>query len=66
MAKKNVGKSREMLCVGSKVKEYVRSKNMMCSAEVLEALNCCMHACLDRAVCRADANGRKTVQARDL
>ena len=66
MAKKKAGKSKEVLCVGSKVKEYIRSKDMMCSADVLEALNSCIHCCLDQAVCRAEANGRKTVQARDL
>jgi histone H3/H4 len=66
MAKKKAAKSKEVLCVGSKVKEHIRSKDMMCSADVLEAVNDCIHGCLDRAVCRAEANGRKTVQARDL
>lgn len=65
MAKK-AAKSKEMLCVGSKVKDVIRSHNLMCSADVLEALNKEVHACLAKAVARAEANGRKTVQARDM
>ena len=60
------GKAAESLVVGSKVRQYIKEKELMCAAEVLEALNCCVHCCLDRAVERAKANGRKTVQARDL
>jgi len=66
MAKGAAGKSKDMLCVGSKVKEYIRGKDLMCSGEVLDALNECICACLDKAAARAEANGRKTVQARDL
>ena len=60
------GKGSESLVVGSKVREYIKSKELMCAAEVLEALNCCVKCCLDRAAERAKANGRKTVQARDV
>lgn len=57
--------AQEMLLVGSKVKNYVKSKGLMCSGELLAALNCCVYACLDKAAERAEANGRKTVQAKD-
>ncbi len=54
------------LLVGSKVKQKIKDKDMMCSAEVLDALNDRVHELLDRAADRADENGRKTVQARDV
>ena len=59
-------KGKEVLVVGSKVREYIKSKGLMCSSEVLGALNCCVHDCIDRAADRAKENGRKTLQARDL
>ena len=43
----------DMLVVGSKVREYIKSKGLMCSSEVLGAVNCCVCACLDRAAERA-------------
>ncbi|MFW5915025.1 MAG: DUF1931 domain-containing protein [Planctomycetota bacterium] len=55
-----------MLLVGSKVKQVIKEKDMMCSAEVLDEVNDCVHECLDRAAERAKENGRKTVQARDV
>ena len=64
--KKAAKKAKEMLCVGSKVKEHIRSKNMMCSSEVLAALNEAVYDVLDKAIARAEGNARKTVQARDL
>jgi len=64
MAKKKGGK--EILLVGSKVKAYIKAKGLMSSGELLEAVNCCVCCCLDRAAQRAKDNGRKTVQARDV
>jgi histone H3/H4 len=58
--------SKEMLIVGTKVKNYIRTKGVMSSADVLEALNGAIYELLDRAVARAQANGRKTVQGRDV
>ncbi len=60
------GECREMLVVSSKAKAYIKSKGLMCSAEVLEAANESLYECLDRAAERAQANGRKTVQAKDV
>ena len=61
-----MAQAKEMLVVGSKVREYVKAKGLMCSAEVLGAVNCCVQCCLDRAVQRAKENGRKTLQTRDI
>lgn len=56
----------EMLVVGTKVKNYIKAKELMSSADVLDALNGAICALLDKAVERAKANGRKTVQGRDI
>jgi histone H3/H4 len=58
--------TQEALIVGTKVKNYVKSKDLMSSADVLDALNCAVYELLDKAVERAKANGRKTVQGRDI
>jgi len=58
--------SKEMLIVGTKVKNYIKAKGVMSSADVLEALNDAVYELLDRAVTRAKENGRKTVQGRDV
>ncbi len=58
--------AKEMLVVGTKVKNYIKDKGLMSSADVLDALNDAMHDMLDRAAERAKANGRKTVQGRDV
>lgn len=59
-------KPKEMLLVQSKVKEYVRSNEMMCSSDLIEKLNDEVAALLDKAVERATANGRKTARASDV
>ncbi len=66
--KKKAGgkKPKEMLLVQSKVKEYVRSHDMMCSSDLVEALNEYVAWLLDKAVERAGANGRKTARASDV
>jgi hypothetical protein len=63
----NAGKKpREMLLVQSKVKEYIRSHDMMCSSDLVDALNESVAALLDAAVTRAGSNGRKTARAHDI
>ncbi|MFO8007613.1 MAG: hypothetical protein R6V05_07765 [Candidatus Brocadiia bacterium] len=57
---------KEMLVVGTKVKNYIKGKGLMSSADVLDALNDAVYELLDDAAARAKANGRKTVQARDV
>ena len=70
MAKKTVkkaaSKQREVLVVGSKVREYVKSKGCMTSSELIGALNEQVYCLLNSAVSRAQGNGRKTVAARDV
>ncbi|MBI4567031.1 MAG: hypothetical protein HY719_01390 [Planctomycetes bacterium] len=56
----------DVLVVGTKVKEYVRSKNVNCSGELVGALSDAVRCLIDKAVSRAGENGRKTVQPRDL
>ncbi|MHC4592339.1 MAG: hypothetical protein ACYS8L_06550 [Planctomycetota bacterium] len=58
--------SKEMLVVGTKVKNYIKGKGVMSSADVLDALNDAVYGLLDQAIARAKANGRKTVQGRDV
>ena len=60
------GGAKEMLIVGTKVKNYIKSKGVMSSQDVLDALNTAIYAVLDKAVERAKANGRKTVQGKDV
>ena len=59
-------KPKEMLLVQSKVKEHVRAADMMCSSDLVEALNEAVAGLLDKAVERASANGRKTARASDI
>lgn len=58
--------AKEVLIVGTKVKNYIKTKGLMSSADVLDALNDAVYELLDRAVERAKQNGRKTVQGRDV
>jgi len=60
------GGSKDMLIVGTKVKNYIKAKGVMSSADVLDALNDAVYELLERAVERAKENGRKTVQGRDV
>lgn len=53
-----------MLVVKSKIKEYAQDLNV--SSDFAEALDKELEALIKKAVERAKANGRKTIQARDL
>jgi histone H3/H4 len=67
-AKKKAGSKAEALFVKSKVREFIKGKGCNTSSGVLDgdALNGIITSMLDKAVARAQANGRKTVKARDL
>lgn len=70
MAKKN-GKggkktAREVLVVGTKVKDVVRAAGLQSSGELIEAVSARVHDILAAAIARASENGRKTVRAHDL
>lgn len=65
MAKK---KEVDTLFVKSKVRDYIKSKKCNTSGDVIDGpvLNDRIIDILDKAVERAKANGRKTVQEKDL
>jgi len=67
MAKK-AASSVEALFVKSKVREYIKGKGCNTSGDLIDgpALNNAITHILDSAIGRAKANGRKTVQEKDL
>ncbi len=68
-AKKKAAKkssARETLCVGSKVKGYIKANGMKCSGELIQALSDSIHETLDGAITRCQGNKRSTVRPVDL
>jgi len=65
-AKKSGAKKKDVLVVASKVKNYIRSKGMMCSADAIQAMSDQIYCCLDKAMDRTKANRRSTVKPQDL
>ena len=63
---KKKGGSRDVLCVGSKVKAYIKSKGMKCSGELVGELSNRIHDVLDGAITRCKGNKRSTVRPHDL
>ena len=62
-------KQKEMLLVGSKTKEALKScgkKTFNVSSDALEALNKNVHWLVEQAQKRCEANGRKTIRAYDI
>jgi ribosomal protein L17 len=69
MAKKKKAtktKSKEVLVVGSKVKNYIKSKKCYTSGETVGALSDLVESILSAAVKRTVANRRSTVKPQDL
>lgn len=60
------GKKRDSLVVGSKCKEYVRSKNLMAAGDLLEAISEQVYGMLDAAAARTSSNKRSTMRPHDL
>ena len=58
--------ARETLCVGSKVKAYIKANGMKCSGDLIEALSNSIHESLDSAIARCQGNKRSTVRPVDL
>jgi len=58
----------DVLFVKSKVRDYIKSNQCNTSGDVIDgpALNNALIDILDKAIARAKANGRKTVQEKDL
>ncbi len=57
---------KDTLVVVSKVKDYVKSKGMMTSAEAVPALSDKVYALIDEAIKRTKENGRQTIKSQDL
>lgn len=67
MAKKaKKGGKKEVLIVGSKMKDAIRSAGCNVSGDAIEYLNDKVHAIIADAVKRAKENGRKTVRGYDF
>ncbi|MCH8851231.1 MAG: hypothetical protein IID41_01100 [Planctomycetes bacterium] len=64
--KKTPKKTREVLVVASKVKGYIKSKNMNTSADAISELSDKVYCMIDAATVRTKANGRKTVKPQDV
>jgi hypothetical protein len=58
--------NKEVLVVASKVKAYIKNKNMMTSSDAITTLSDKVCAILDAAAARAKANRRSTVKPQDL
>lgn len=58
--------ARETLVVGSKVKNYIKSKGYKCAGDTVGALSDVVHEALDAAMGRCEANRRSTVRPADL
>jgi hypothetical protein len=57
---------KDVLIVASKVKAYMKSRNMNTSAEAITCLSDKVYCLLDEATSRTKANGRKTLKAQDI
>ena len=50
--------ARDTLCVGSKVKAYIKANGMKCSGELIQSLSDSIHDTLDGAITRCQGNKR--------
>lgn len=57
---------KEVLVVVSKVKDYVKSKGYMTSAEAIPTLSDKVYKMIDEAIERTKDNGRQTIKSQDL
>lgn len=57
---------KEVVVVASKVKAYIKSKQMMTSSDAIAALSDKVYEMLDGAIARTKANRRSTVKPQDL
>lgn len=60
------GKSKEVLVVGSKMKDVVKGAGCQSSGDLIAAVSDRVHDMLAAAVKRAKENGRATVRPYDL
>jgi hypothetical protein len=68
MAKKKASKKkdREIVVVGSKVKDVVRSAGLRSDGDLVQAVSEKVHDLLEAAIARAQGNKRGTVRPYDL
>ncbi|MBU0756153.1 MAG: hypothetical protein KJ645_13505 [Planctomycetes bacterium] len=57
---------KDVLVVGSKVKAYIKSKQLMCSGDLMEGLSEKVYSCIDEAIERTKNNKRSTIRPHDL
>ncbi|HLT37940.1 MAG TPA: hypothetical protein VK034_16760 [Enhygromyxa sp.] len=65
-AKTTAKKPREIVVVGSKVKDVVRSAGYRSDGELIQAISDKVHEMLEAAIKRAESNKRGTVRPYDL
>lgn len=58
--------AKEMLLVGSKTKDALKSSGCNVGGDALDALNAQVHALIKDAQRRCTSNGRKTIRANDF
>ncbi|MBP9886992.1 MAG: hypothetical protein KBF93_11895 [Leptospiraceae bacterium] len=61
-----MSEEKAILIVSSKVKEYIKSKELMTSSDVVEGLNEKVYRLIDEAIERTKSNKRSTVRASDF
>jgi len=61
-----MAKQRDSLVVASKVKAYIKSKEMMTASDSIDALSEKVYRLLDEAIERTKSNRRSTVKPQDL
>jgi hypothetical protein len=61
-----MAKKRDSLIVASKIKAYIKGKQMMTASDSLDAINEKVYCMLDCAAERTKANRRSTVKPQDL
>lgn len=57
---------REILVVGSKIKNYLKERGLKSSGDLVEAVSAKVQELLDHAIRRAQDNKRSTVRPCDL
>lgn len=63
---KGMKKGKDVLVVGTKVKEYVKANKMMAAGDLVVALSEEVYALIDKAIKRCQANKRSIVSPKDL
>lgn len=64
--KGKAAKPREVLLVGSKVRQLIKDADCNTAGDAIDGLNEWVYYLVQQATARAKANGRKTVRAHDF